>query len=301
MESIPRIKPTDDERAKILLGEALFHDVRLSKDNSISCASCHDVKTGYGDAGDMAHSLPGVNGEHIAINVQTILNVAYNGSFFWDGRAATLEDQIDGPVHRAEEMGSNWPEILTKLKDDGIYKAQFHKIYGAPMSEASIKDAIASYERFMVTPNAPFDRYLDGDKTAISEQAQEGYALFVKYGCVSCHQGKNIGGNIYQRLGVVKPYYKEDTISEVNYGRYNVTKNDRDKYVFRVPSLRNVAQTPPYMHDGSAKTLSDAVKVMALHQLGRRLSDEEINSIVAFLETLTGEVQGVAKETLSSK
>lgn len=291
--------PSDKEKEKLELGEKLFHDPRFSKDNTLSCASCHSVQSGYGDAGDRRYSPPGVSGESVPINVPTFLNAAFQGVFFWDGRAHTLEEQMDGPIHNPHELGSSWEEILLKLQKDEAYQHMFKKVYGSAVTKQNVTDAIVQYEKWMVTPNAPFDCYLHGDESSIGEDAKEGYKLFVNYGCVSCHQGQNVGGNLYQRMGIIKDYFSSKEPRAIDYGRYNVTKNEEDKFVFRVPSLRNIAKTPPYFHDGSASTLEEAIRIMAFYQLGRQLDPKEVRQIKAFLETLTGEVRHVSKkETL---
>ncbi|MGE0762345.1 MAG: cytochrome-c peroxidase [Bdellovibrionales bacterium] len=276
------------DQAKIQLGHLLFHEQRLSKNNSVSCASCHALELGGADHKQFS---VGFNGQLGGLNTPTVLNSSLNFKQFWDGRANTLEDQIDGPVLNAKEMGSTWSEVLEKLRSDEKYVLLFKNIYQAEIAPAHIKDAIAHFERSLITPNSRFDQYLRGNKTAMSAKEVEGYRKFKSFGCVSCHQGMNIGGNMFQTMGVMGNYFKDQkrAITENDLGRYNVTKKERDKHVFRVPSLRNVALTAPYFHDGSAQTLDQAVNVMARYQLGRQLSKVEVEQIVAFLESLTGQ------------
>lgn len=278
-----------DER-KISLGESLFHDPRLSHDDTVSCANCHQLDQG-GDDG-RARSF-GIGGAEGLANAPTVFNSGLNFVQFWDGRAATLEEQIDGPVHNSFEMGSNWPEIIGKLKRDPDYVAAFERIYEDGIQSDTIKDAIATFERSLITPNSRFDRFLLGDADAITDKERAGYELFKSFGCSSCHQGKNIGGNLYQKLGVVRNYFADrGDVTEVDYGRFNVTDEQIDRFVFKVPSLRNVELTAPYLHNGSAPTLEVVVEIMAKYNLGRSITAENTNVIVAFLKTLTGEYKG---------
>ncbi len=290
-EPIYPILNVELDEAKVSLGEKLFHEERLSKNNRISCASCHDL--GKGGTDRLPFSV-GVSGNVSEVNSPTVFNIGQHFSFFWDGRAETLEDQIDGPIHHPDEMASNWKEIIKKLSKDQEYKNQFYQIYKSPPTEKAIKDSIATYERSLNTPNAPFDKYLLGDEHAISAQAKKGYAYFKSFGCASCHQGQAIGGNMYQSFGVVGDYFdaRGTPVTRADLGRYNVTGDEWDKHVFKVPSLRNIVLTAPYFHDGSAETLRDAVDVMAEYQLGRELIEEERAAIIAFLKTLTGEYKG---------
>ena len=275
---------------KLDLGRKLFHDKRLSGDNTISCASCHDLQKG---GTDQAPHSTGIHGAVGGINSPSVYNSGLNFKQFWNGRAATLEDQVNGPTHNPAEMGSNWDEILGKLKTDVDYPRTFTAIYPDGIVAANVRDAIATFERSLLAINSPFDRYLRGDQTAISEDAKKGYRLFKSYGCTSCHQGMNLGGNMYQKFGIVDDYIaKRGHITENDYGRFNVTKREEDRFVFRVPSLRNVSVTGPYFHDASAKTLEDAVEVMADYQIGRYVPGDDLRSIVQFLNTLTGEYNG---------
>lgn len=235
----------------------------------------------------------GASGKPGAVNSPTVYNTSNNFVFFWDGRAGSLEDQIDGPVHNPDEMDSNWGYIIEFLKNNPEYKEAFAAIYGAEPSETLVKDVIVEFEKSLVTPDSPFDQYLKGDKSAISEQAKQGYILFKKYGCASCHNGQNVGGTMYQQFGVIGNYFEDrGNITEADLGRYNVTGDEYDKHVFKVSSLRNVNETAPYFHDGSVQTLEGAIEVMAKYQVGVEMSKEEINQIAEFLKTLTGQYQG---------
>lgn len=271
---------------KVALGKKLFHDKRLSRDNTISCASCHDLMQGGVDRQRISRGVGGAEG---MINSPSVLNSGLNFRQFWDGRAASLEDQIDGPIHNGVEMASNWQEIIGKLSQDAHYRQTFAALYPDGIRSHTIKDAIATFERSLAIPSR-FDQYLLGNASAINNEEKKGYELFKNYGCVACHQGVNIGGNMYQYFGVAGNYFADrGNITEADYGRYNVTHKEQDRFMFKVPSLRNVALTPPYFHDGSAQTLEDAVAVMAKYQLGRTLSAQDRQLIVAFLKSLTGE------------
>jgi len=291
----PLQMPSNLDADKIVLGDKLFHDERLSGDNSISCAHCHQLNSGGAD--NFAHSF-GVNGAEGGVNTPTVYNADRNLAQFWDGRAATLEDQIDGPIHNPVEMASNWNQIIQKLSADTAYVRSFNKIYHQKTISADhIKDAIATFERSLVSINAPFDRFIKGDLDAISEAAKEGFERFQALGCISCHQGVNVGGNMYQTLGIFSDYFKDkEHLSEADYGRFNVTGQAKDKHKFKVPSLRLVAWTAPYFHDGSVKTLPRAVRLMAKYQLGRSISNEDVRLIVAFLRSLSGDFYAGAEE-----
>lgn len=274
---------------KVALGEKLFHDPRLSRDDSVACASCHALSKGGTDRSRLSVGIDGKVGD---VNAPTVFNSGFNVAQFWDGRAASLEEQAAGPVHNPAEMGSNWDEVIAKLRVDREFMAMFERTYPDGINPANITEAIATFERSLITPNARFDRYLRGDKAALSSKELEGYRRFVNHGCVSCHQGVAVGGNMFQRFGVMGDYFKGRPASKADLGRFNVTGLEEDRHVFKVPGLRNVAVTYPYFHDGSARTLSDAVRVMGKYQLGKALSEEDVSLIVAFLHTLTGEWDG---------
>jgi cytochrome c peroxidase len=290
-EALPPLPPVPAlSPEKVALGERLFFDKRLSKDNSIACASCHDFARGGSDR--MPVSI-GVDGQRGPINAPTVFNAALNFVQFWDGRAASLEAQAAGPVHNPLEMASNWVEVLSKLRSDRGYHDAFQRLYPQQgMSGEAIVDAIATYERTLITTNSRFDRFLQGESTALNALEKSGYQRFLDYGCASCHQGTLLGGNMYQRFGVMGDYFAGRTPSKTDLGRFNVTGRAEDRHVFKVPSLRNVAVTAPYFHDGSGNSLEEAVVIMGRYQLGRDLSGPDVASISAFLRTLTGEWQG---------
>lgn len=275
---------------KIALGKRLFHEARLSASGTISCASCHNLATGGVDRQPRSRGTDGKMGN---INTPTVFNSSFNFRQFWDGRAASLEDQVNGPLQNPAEMGSSWPLTISLLNNDPQYRKTFSAIYKDGIQPQNVRDAIATFERSLITPNARFDRYLRGDSAAIDKEELEGYRLFTQIGCISCHQGVNIGGNLYQKLGIMEDYFAaRGNLTTADMGLFNVTGKEEDRHYFKVPSLRNVALTAPYLHDSSATTLDDAIETMARYQLGRNLSDTEVARISAFLHTLTGEYQG---------
>lgn len=279
------------DQRKVELGRRLFHEARLSGDGSISCASCHNLATGGVDR--LPHSL-GIGRKEGAINAPTVFNSGFNFRQFWNGRAENLEEQAGGPLLSSMEMGGTWQKAIEVLSGDPAYAAEFAVLYPDGIQPDNVKNAIATFERSLITPNSRFDRFLRGDASALSETERRGYLLFKRIGCISCHQGMNIGGNIYQKLGIMEDYFAaRGHINAADFGRFNVTGREEDRFYFKIPSLRNVALTAPYLHDGTAKTLNDVVRVMARFQLGVRLDQAEEAEIVAFLRTLTGEYQGI--------
>lgn len=276
---------------KVSLGRRLFYDPLFSRGNTIACAHCHNLATGGVDGLQHTTSVDGKEGK---INTLTVFNSGYNFRLFWDGRAATLEEQIEFPMPHASGMDSTWPEIIAKLESDTAYRRDFPAIYQEGIEPQSVKNAIATFERSLTTPDSRFDLYLRGDTHVLDRDELAGYELFKNLGCISCHQGRNVGGNMYEKLGLVENYFESrGLVQEVDFGRYNVTGKETDRFEFRVPSLRNVALTAPYFHDASAATLEHAVATMAKYQLGIDLSGEEITRIVKFLNTLTGVYKGV--------
>ena len=281
---IPTLPKSDP--AKVALGEMLFRDPRISKDNRLACISCHHLDRGGEDG--LPHS-PKTGGSMTRMHTPSIFNVSLNFQLFWDGRKKTLEEHIETP----RETQTEWREVLAKLRNDPEYQAAFARAYPQQgMSEATLKHAVVTFENSLLTPGARFDRYLLGEENAITEQEKAGYRLFKSYGCAACHQGVNVGGNMFQKIGIMRDYFIDRKTTDADLGRYNVTKQEADKYVFRVPSLRNVAITPPYFHNGSIPTLRDAINEMAKYQLGREIPEQEVELIIAFLHTLTGEYRG---------
>ena len=267
---------------KAALGMRLFFDPTLSRDNTVSCSSCHDLNQG-GDDG-----LPvsvGIEGKQGTFNAPTVLNSRYNFVQFWDGRAPTLQEQAKSPLTNPVEMDATEASVVKAVKSNPDYVKAFTTLYPEGITFDTIVDAIARFEEALVTPDSRFDRYLRGDDKALTPQELTGLELFQSKGCVACHHGVNLGGNLYQKLGIIVPVAESQRWD----GRFAITGKEEDRYVMKVPSLRNVTETAPYLHDGSLETLDKVVRLMAEHQLGRSLSEREIQSLVAFLHTLKGE------------
>jgi len=266
---------------KVKLGEMLFFDPEFSRDGTVSCASCHKPENAWADS--RAVSI-GVYGRKGKINSPTVLNAVYNFKQFWNGRADSLEEQIEGPIHQTFEMDMNAQLIEEKIKKNSFYKTTFLKIYGSKDNlYKHFVDAIVEYEKSLTTPGAKFDRYLQG-KVSLTQKEQKGYNLFRMYGCITCHNGVNVGGNSFQKLGIVIPY--EDCYGD----RYEVTNREFDRCVYKVPTLRNLEKTAPYFHDASAKTLKEAIQTMAYHNLGFEIDSDDVASIEAFLKSLSADV-----------
>ncbi len=279
-------------KAKVELGKKLFFEPRLSKSGFISCNSCHNLATGGAD------NLPSSIGHKWQlgpINSPTVLNATFNIAQFWDGRAKDLKDQAGGPIANPGEMASSHEAAVSMLQSIPEYVRSFNEVYQVDkINIEQVTDAIAAFEETLTTPNSKFDKWLKGDDSAISEEEKAGYNLFVDKGCIACHNGVGVGGGSYQKFGIAKPY-KKDTKT---LGRYNVTKKEEDKYVFKVPLLRNIELTAPYFHDASTWDLAEAVTIMAEYQLGEKLSNDDVKKIVAFLKTLTGEQPSITYPVL---
>ncbi len=266
---IPAAPAQDPQR--VALGERLFADRRLSHDNTLSCQSCHDIRTNGASAN--AHDLSR-DGQPLALNTPTVFNTGLNFRLNWEGNCRTLETQAANTISSPMTMASSVEEIVGKLRADPDMMKQFQEAYGREPDPADLVDAIAVFERSLTTPGGRFDRWLAGDAGAMTAEELSGYQLFKSLGCISCHQGVNVGGNLFQRHGIFHPL------------------GSPEPELVRVPSLRNVATTPPYFHDGSTATLPEAVKAMGYAQLDRVLTDQQIAAIVAFLKTLTGTYRG---------
>ncbi|MEI6846778.1 MAG: cytochrome-c peroxidase [Chlorobiaceae bacterium] len=268
---------------KVELGKKLFFDPRLSKSGFISCNSCHNLSMG---GSDNLKSSIGHKWHKGPINAPTVLNSSLNFVQFWDGRAKDLKEQAGGPMQNQGEMSFTHELIVAELKSIPGYMEEFKKVFGTDQIDIShVTEAIAAFEETLVTPNSRFDKWLKGDNNAITKNEQEGYELFKSSGCTNCHNGPALGGNSYQKMGVVEPYKTKNRET----GRFAVTKDNADRLTFKVPTLRNVELTYPYFHDGEASTLTNAVTVMGKIQLGKAFTDEENAKIVAFLKTLTGD------------
>ncbi len=272
---------------KVTLGKRLFLDTQLSENNSISCNSCHNLKT-FGV--DNEARSPGTKGQLGDRNSPSVYNSALHIAQFWDGRAKDVEEQALGPVLNPKEMAMPSEKVvLERLSSDPTYLEQFKAAFpneAQPITFVNVGKAIGAFERTLLTPSR-FDQYLEGDKSALTEQEKAGLQKFSETGCTACHNGVLLGANAYQKFGLVKPYVEANP---EDHGRMAVTKNAAEDMFFKVPSLRNIEKTGPYFHDGSIATLDQAVDVMAEYQLGKKLSKEEITSIVTFLRSLTGKL-----------
>ncbi len=294
------IRPIPDsiavDAAKVQLGKELYHDTRLSGDGTISCASCHAIET----AGVDNHQFSaGIGGQLGGINAPTSYNSVFNFVQFWDGRAATLAEQAAGPPLNPVEMGcKSFDEIAARLSEDAAFCKRFLASYPEGLNEKTITDAIAEYEKTLLTPDSPFDRYLKGDKSALTAEQVEGYTIFKDYKCATCHAGVNMGGLSYEMMGQRANYFQNREINDKSgltdsdNGRWAQTKVERDRYRFKTPTLRNVALTWPYYHDGSVATLEKAIEMMAEYQVGRKMSEQDVAKVKAFLDAQTGQYQG---------
>jgi cytochrome c peroxidase len=278
---------------RVRLGRRLFHDPILSGDGTVSCASCHSLDRGGADG--RVSSL-GIRNQVGPINSPTVLNARFHIAQFWDGRAADLREQAAGPVANPAEMGATWDNVVAALNRSTVYPDQFRAIYPDGVTAVNVRDAIASYEEMLVTPSR-FDRWLRGDERALSAEERAGADLFVTTGCITCHQGVALGGTSFQKMGSVRNYFNDRStpLTEADNGRFNHTHVEADRYFFKVPTLRNVALTAPYLHDGSRTTLEETVRVMGRYQLGRELTGEQVTRLVAFLNALTGELPADAR------
>jgi cytochrome c peroxidase len=275
--------PAHIDRAKASLGEMLYFDPRLSKSGFISCNSCHNLSTGGVDNLPIAIGHGWVKDP---MNSPTVLNADLNFTQFWDGRAKDLQEQAAGPISNPIEMASTPEHVEAVLQSIPQYVAKFKAVYGTNKIDIKqVTGAIAEFEKTLVTPNSRFDQWLKGDKKALSKQELAGYELFKSNGCTVCHYGENVGGTSFQKFGLVAPYHTQNK----SQGREGVTGKANDRFVFKVPTLRNIALTYPYFHDGAAKTLEQAVATMKSLQLGGQFTKEQNADIVAFLKTLTGD------------
>jgi cytochrome c peroxidase len=264
-------QPPAADPLKLALGESLFNDVRLSANEDFACITCHDIRTNGADG----HRRPvAQDGMKPAFDTLTVFNAALDFRLNWEGNFRTLAGQVESSIESSPSMHSNVADVVRKLNADPAISSQFVNAYGRPPDRASLLDALVTFEKSLLTPDSRFDRWIGGDASALSPEELQGYQLFKAFGCSSCHQGVNVGGNLFERQGIFRPL---------------VQSGPR---IVRVPSLRNVATTAPYFHDGSAATLEDAVRRMAAAQLDRTLNDQQVASLVLFLKTLTGNYRG---------
>jgi cytochrome c peroxidase len=272
-------------KERAALGKMLFFDKRLSKAGDVACVSCHDLSKYGVDGEPVSTGHKGLKGNR---NAPTVFNTAGQVAQFWDGRAADLKEQAKGPVLNPVEMAmSSQSDVVGVLKAIAAYREAFHRAFPgetAPVTFDNMAAAIATYEERLVTPSR-WDRYLKGEPTAITRQELTGVQTFVETGCTQCHAGEFVGGTSYQRLGRMKDWQKTS-----DPGRYSVTKRENDRYVFKVPSLRNIVRTGPYFHDGSLQSLDEAIRAMGEYQLGKQLTAAQVKSIATWLNTLTGDL-----------
>lgn len=283
VQPIPKSLPVDAK--KVALGMRLYHDPRLSGDNTVSCAQCHQLGAGGVDGRKTSQGVGGAIGP---INAPTVFNSVFNIEQFWDGRAPDLQVQAGGPPLNPLEMASkSWEEITGKLNQDPILTRDFTAVYPQGLTGETITDAIAEFEKTLITPDSPFDKYLRGDNNALTARQKRGYQLFKDNKCATCHTGKILGGRSYEPLGLKKEFgFGEITAADI--GRMNVTNEVRDRLRQKVPTLRNVALTAPYFHRGDVATLDEAVRQMLKYQVGTTLAQGDVEDIVAFLESLNG-------------
>lgn len=286
------IPKTPQQEAKIELGKMLWFDPRLSLSGKVSCNTCHDLSTNGADTKPLSIGYAGRKG---TVNSPTVFNAEKQIAQFWDGRAKTLAEQATGPITNPLEMAMT-PELAEGvIRSIPGYRPYFEKAFGSKNPTFSeIAEALAAFETTLTTPNAPFERYLKGDKIALTQQQIDGLKLFRRSGCIRCHSGNLLGGTSFQKVGSVRPYVTDNSSK----GRMDVSGKPWDEMMFKVPTLLNVERTAPYFHDGAVKTLPDAVKKMADIQLDMNLSEKQVEEIVAFLESLNGELPKIEKPTL---
>jgi cytochrome c peroxidase len=289
LHPLPAVDPRLHASA-VALGERLYYDVRLSADGSRSCATCHDLERGGCDHRAVAQ---GIGNQLCRVNTLTTFNALYQRAQGWYGNAATLEEMIARHPENPVKMGANWPEICAALEHDREFARAFQAVYPDGFTKTSVTSALAAFQRTLVTPHARFDRYLLGETAALTDQEQRGYALFRQAGCQNCHVGRALGGQSCERMGRRADYFAaRGGAAPGDAGRIAITRDPADQHVFKVPSLRNVARTAPYLHDGSVADLRQATDIMLRYQVGAKLPDADAECIVAFLATLTGEYRG---------
>lgn len=283
---ITPIKPikelTTIQRNKISLGKTLFEDKALSRNKKMSCASCHLASKGYADGNRFSKDNVGIDKIY---NTPSIEYSVYNYYFTWTGAFTSLHEHLDSLMTNKTLMNRDWNKLTQQLMNDPIYSDLFARAGYDVINQFAISDAIISFEKSLAKPSR-LDLYLLGDNSQLTSEEISGFELFKSSGCISCHQGINIGGNIRQKFGLMSPYFKTDNVKERDLGFFNISRNNEHINYFRVPSLRNVGNTAPYFHDGSAATLEEAIAIMYSYQLGIEASEDDILSIKVFLESL---------------
>ncbi|HET9843347.1 MAG TPA: cytochrome c peroxidase [Gammaproteobacteria bacterium] len=258
------------------LGQKLFFDPILSAGNKYSCNDCHQKNKAFSGFSNQQ-------------DVPTLLNVTYMYTFFWNGRALTLSEALEEHLLSPTLMGQEENTLIEALKSNPEYVSEFETAYENGIALSTVIDALASYLETLTTPYSRFDQYITGNVNAFNEKERTGFELFKSYGCASCHQGRNVGGNLMQKFGIYRNYFQNPSAYDL--GLFQFTKNEEDRFVFRVPSLRNIALTAPYFHNGSAQTLADAIRIMGQYQLNREIPDQDVEKIEAFLQTLSGSME----------
>ena len=297
LQPIPDSLATDIR--KVTLGRKMYNDARISLDGTLSCATCHVIDQGGADSRGTRTS-EGIYGQFGGINAPTVLNAAFNVEQFWNGRAHTLADQAAGPPVNPVEMGDQtWEQICERLSQDASLVAEFQSIYPEGITQATVTDAIAEYEKTLITPNDRLDQMLKGDENALTEEEKKGLAAFMDNSCAVCHVGKTLGGQSFETLGIYEDYYaaREQSNPDIVYndddkGLAGFTGDTADLHRFKVPGLRNISKTSPYFHDGTQATIEDAVRAMFRFELGvKEAPESDVASISAFLRTLDGEIK----------
>jgi cytochrome c peroxidase len=299
LQYIPENNPLTAE--KIALGKMLYFDKRLSADNSVACATCHDPKFGFTDGKSVS---TGINGQQGGRSAPTVINRLFSDAQFWDGRAESLEAQALGPIQNPIEMGNTLEAVVKTLNAIKGYRAAFQRAFGTEVTKEGIAQAIASFERTVLSGNSPYDRFKAGDKTALSESAQRGLTLFEskRVNCIACHVGHNFTDENYRNTGIGMDKEKSDL------GRFDISKNDEDRGAFKTPTLRDIARTAPYMHDGSLKTLREVIDFydkggipnphLSTDMKPLQLTEQEKTDLIAFLQSLTGEMAEITEPKL---
>jgi cytochrome c peroxidase len=294
---LPKIAENKDNPItpeKVALGKTLYYDKRLSKDENVSCNSCHNLET-YGV--DNLPTSPGDEGETGDRNSPTVLNAALHFVQFWDGRSKDVEEQAGGPILNPVEMAIPDEEFLIdRLSDIDEYQILYAEAFPGeeyPLTYENTEKAIAAFERTLLTPS-PFDDYLNGDVSALNPDQKKGLHVFIDQGCITCHMGVLLGGNMYHKFGIYDEYWKHTNSENIDEGLSSISGDSTQKFMFKVPSLRNVEKTFPYYHDGSVEDLTEAINIMAVTQLNKEMTDEEIADVEAFLASLTGKVPNEA-------
>jgi cytochrome c peroxidase len=272
--------PTEVDMRLVQLGRLLFHDARLSLNRDVTCASCHPLGKGGADGAAFSRGTGGVTTPY---NTPSILNAALVFKYGWEGAAATFSEATQRALESRKAMSMSLPQATERLRQDKTLVSKF-----GPLNDDSILTALMAYMQYMIPRSSPLDRFLQGDAQALSSEQKQGYQRFLELGCASCHQGIAVGGNMFVRFGVMFDPFRDQP--DEHRGRYNLTQEESDRHVFRVPSLRNVALTAPYFHDGRAPDLASAIRTMGYVQLGIQLSDKDVQLLLAFLNSLTGEI-----------